>query len=30
MAFNGLQSVVTAYFVVYLTTIGYTPVAAGF
>ena len=29
MAFNGLQSVVTAYFVVYLTTIGYTPVAAG-
>jgi len=30
LAFNGLQSVVTAYFVVYLTTIGYTPVAAGF
>ncbi len=30
MAFNGLQSVVTAYFVVYLTTLGYTPVAAGF
>jgi MFS family permease len=29
LAFNGLQSVVTAYFVVYLTTIGYTPVAAG-
>ena len=30
LAFNGLQSVVTAYFVVYLTTIGYSPVAAGF
>ena len=30
LAFNGMQSVVTAYFVVYLTTIGYTPVAAGF
>ena len=30
LAFNGLQSVITAYFVVYLTTIGYTPVAAGF
>jgi nitrate/nitrite transporter NarK len=30
LAFNGLQSVMTAYFVVYLTTIGYTPVAAGF
>ncbi len=30
MAFNGLQATVTAYFVVYLTTIGYTPVAAGF
>jgi MFS family permease len=30
LAFNGLQTVVTAYFVVYLTTIGYTPVAAGF
>ncbi len=30
LAFNGLQSAVTAYFVVYLTTIGYTPVAAGF
>ncbi len=30
LAFNGLQQVVTAYFVVYLTTIGYTPVAAGF
>jgi MFS family permease len=30
LAFNGLQAVVTAYFVVYLTTIGYTPVAAGF
>jgi MFS family permease len=30
MAFNGVQTVVTAYFVVYLTTIGYTPVAAGF
>ena len=29
LAFNGVQSVVTAYFVVYLTTIGYTPVAAG-
>jgi MFS family permease len=30
LAFNGLQAVVTAYFVVYLTTLGYTPVAAGF
>ncbi|OGA03067.1 MAG: hypothetical protein A2W68_07710 [Betaproteobacteria bacterium RIFCSPLOWO2_02_64_14] len=30
LAFNGLQAVVTAYFVVYLTTIGYTPIAAGF
>lgn len=30
LAFNGLQAVVTAYFVIYLTTIGYTPVAAGF
>ena len=30
LAFNGLQTVVTAYFVIYLTTIGYTPVAAGF
>ena len=30
LAFNGLQTVVTAYFVVYLTTIGYTPIAAGF
>lgn len=30
LAFNGLQAVITAYFVVYLTTIGYTPVAAGF
>jgi MFS family permease len=29
LAFNGLQATVTAYFVVYLTTIGYTPVAAG-
>ncbi len=29
LTFNGLQQVVTAYFVVYLTTIGYTPVAAG-
>ena len=29
LAFNGLQTVVTAYFVVYLTSIGYTPVAAG-
>jgi MFS family permease len=30
LAFNGVQTVFTAYFVVYLTTIGYTPVAAGF
>lgn len=30
LAFNGMQAAVTAYFVVYLTTIGYTPVAAGF
>jgi MFS family permease len=30
LAFNGIQATVTAYFVVYLTTIGYTPVAAGF
>ncbi len=30
LAFNGMQTVMTAYFVVYLTTIGYTPVAAGF
>lgn len=30
LAFNGLQTVATAYFVIYLTTIGYTPVAAGF
>ena len=30
LAFNGLQATFTAYFVVYLTTIGYTPVAAGF
>ncbi|MCC6533605.1 MAG: MFS transporter [Burkholderiales bacterium] len=30
LAFNGMQTVVMAYFVVYLTTIGYTPVAAGF
>jgi MFS family permease len=30
LAFNGLQTVMTAYFVIYLTTIGYTPVAAGF
>ena len=30
LAFNGLQTVMTAYFVVYLTTIGYSPVAAGF
>ena len=30
LTFNGLQAVVTAYFIVYLTTIGYTPVAAGF
>ena len=30
LAFNGLQAVFTAYFVIYLTTIGYTPVAAGF
>ena len=29
LAFNGLQATVTAYFVVYLTSIGYTPVAAG-
>jgi len=29
LAFNGLQTVMTAYFVVYLTTIGFTPVAAG-
>ena len=29
LAFNGLQSVIMAYFVVFLTTIGYTPVAAG-
>jgi MFS family permease len=29
LVFNGLQTVVTAYFVVYLTTIGYTPIAAG-
>jgi MFS family permease len=30
LAFNGLQATMTAYFVVYLTTIGYTPIAAGF
>lgn len=30
LAFNGLQQTVVSYFVVYLTTIGYTPVAAGF
>ena len=30
LAFNGLQAVVTEYFIVYLTTIGYTPVEAGF
>lgn len=30
LAFNGLQAVMTAYFVIYLTTIGFTPVAAGF
>ena len=30
LAFNGMQATITAYFVVYLTTIGYTPVAAGF
>lgn len=30
LAFNGVQTVFTAYFVTYLTTIGYTPVAAGF
>ncbi len=30
LAFNGVQAAFTAYFVVYLTTIGYTPVAAGF
>ena len=29
LAFNGVQAIMTAYFVVYLTTIGYTPVAAG-
>jgi MFS family permease len=29
LTFNGLQTVMTAYFVVYLTTIGFTPVAAG-
>ena len=29
-AFNGLQSVMTAYLVIYLTTIGYDPVAAGY
>ena len=29
LTFNGLQSVIIAYFVVYLTTIGYTPVDAG-
>ena len=30
LAFNGLQTVMTAYFVTYLTTINYTPVEAGF
>lgn len=30
LAFNGVQAVVIAYFVVFLTTIGYAPVAAGF
>jgi MFS family permease len=30
LAFNGMQATITAYFVVYLTVIGYTPVAAGF
>jgi MFS family permease len=30
LVFNGLQTVMTAYFVIYLTTIGFTPVAAGF
>jgi len=30
LAFNGVQAVITAYFVTYLTTIGYSPVAAGF
>jgi MFS family permease len=29
MAFNGLQTALIAYLVIYLTTIGYTPVAAG-
>ena len=29
LAFNGVQAIMTAYFVVFLTTIGYTPVAAG-
>lgn len=30
LVFNGVQAAFTAYFVIYLTTIGYTPVAAGF
>ncbi len=30
LAFNGVQAVVTTYFVVYLTAIGYSLVAAGF
>ena len=30
LAFNGVQATVTAFTVVYLTTIGYTPVAAAF
>ena len=29
LAFNGLQTVMTAYFVTYLTTIGYTPFFVG-
>jgi hypothetical protein len=30
LAFNGVQATVTAYFVVYLTTLGYSLVAAGY
>ena len=30
LAFNGLQAVMTAYLVIYLTTIGFTPVDAGY
>lgn len=29
LSFNGLQSVLTAYYVLYLTTLGYSPIAAG-